>query len=175
MKIELLETGIDVSGLQRALNAHPQYWDQYTSRTEDPTSPHHGCSDIWLRFAGKFGVRVLGEHESVWYPSAHVLNVIPTVEAIFERHAGRVLGGVLMTRIPAGGQVRPHFDDGWHAREYEKFALQVHAAPGQKFCFDEEELETHTGDLFWFDNAFTHWVTNPTPHDRVTMICCIKR
>ena len=66
-------------------------------------------------------------------------------------------------------------DHGWHAKYYEKFALQIEASPGQEFCFEDARLETKPGDLFWFDNSYTHWVTNPTKYDRVTMIICIKR
>jgi hypothetical protein len=175
MKIELLERGIEVEGLQKSLHAHPDLWNEYTARTEDPDSPHHGLDDIWLRFAPERGERVAAEHESVWYPSAHALGAIPLVEQLFERYRGRILGGVLITRIPAHHSCKPHIDNGWHARAYEKFAVQVHAAAGQRFCFDDESLETEPGDLFWFDNQYRHWVVNPTPHDRVTMIVCMKR
>jgi hypothetical protein len=176
MKIELLERGLEVAPLQAALAAHPKLWNEHTSRTADPTSPHHGCDDIWVRFAGQPGESGAQQHESIWYPSADQLGVVPMVEALYMRCSGKRLGGVLITRIPAGRQVQPHIDHGWHARAYEKFAVQVHAAPGQRFCFDDgEELETVPGDVFWFDNAYTHWVLNPTAHDRVTMICCIKR
>lgn len=176
MKIELLERGIDVMGLQVALREHPQFWNENTARTADPSSPHHGLDDIWVRFADSGG-RNIGdeEHESIWYPSAHALGVIPIADEVMRRHRGHILGGVLITRIPAGRNCRPHIDTGWHARTYEKFALQIEAAPGQRFCFDGEELETEPGDLFWFDNSHRHWVENPTTQPRVTMIICIKR
>jgi hypothetical protein len=175
MKIELLERGIDVGGLQSALAAHPDLWNQHQARTADPASPHHGLDDIWLRFAPQARLTD-GPPQSQWYPSAYALRAaIPAVEAIFERYGGQALGGVLMTRIPAGRSCRPHIDQGWHARAYEKFALQIHAAPGQRFCFEGETLETAPGDLFWFDNQYLHWVENPTAQDRVTMIICLKR
>lgn len=175
MKIELLERGIEVAPLQASLASHPQLWNEYTARTEDPGSPHHGLDDIWLRFAPERGERVAVAHDSMWYPSADLLGVVPLVEQLFERYCGQILGGVLITRIPAHRFCKPHVDHGWHARAYEKFAVQVHAAAGQRFCFDDESLETEPGDLFWFDNQYRHWVVNPTPHDRVTMIVCMKR
>ena len=85
------------------------------------------------------------------------------------------MGGVLITKIPAGKECKPHTDPGWHARYYEKVAIQIQSAPGQAFCFEGESLETRPGDVFWFDNAFTHWVTNPTPYDRITLIACIQK
>jgi quercetin dioxygenase-like cupin family protein len=88
---------------------------------------------------------------------------------------GVEIGGVLITRIPPGKSVRPHTDPGWHARRYEKYGVQITSAPGQLFCFEGEELETQPGDVFWFDNAHTHWVTNPTHYERITMIVCIRK
>jgi uncharacterized cupin superfamily protein len=87
---------------------------------------------------------------------------------------GERLGGVLITQIPPGHSCKPHADDGWHARHFEKFAIQIESGPGQYFCFEGERLETKPGDLFTFDNAHTHWVTNDTPHNRITLIACIR-
>jgi Aspartyl/Asparaginyl beta-hydroxylase len=176
MKIELLERGLDVTAVQTALRQHPDLWNEHTARTESPDSPHHGLDDIWVRFADSGGRNVGGqEHDSIWYESAYLLGVIPIVDDLMRRYRGEKLGGVLITRIPPGRNCRPHVDTGWHARTYEKFAIQIEAAPGQKFCFEGEQLETEPGDLFWFDNSFTHWVLNPTDRERVTMIVCIKR
>lgn len=174
MKIRLLERGLRVGVIHWALREHPEFWNEHTGRTADPASPHRELDDIWLRYANG-GQLHNGAHESVWYSSARVLRVIPTVKSICERYKATSLGGVLMTRIPAGCQCYPHLDDGWHARAYEKFALQIDSAPGQRFCFEGEELETRPGDLFWFDNQYTHWVVNPTAYERVTMIVCLKR
>lgn len=165
--------GANVAPLLWAIQAHPDLWDRHTMRTEDPASPHHGLSDIWVRWAppGEDGSQ---PHESVWYPCADVLPVREIVYPLLALVLGDRLGGVLITKIPAGKQCRPHKDPGWHARHYEKFAVQVQSAPGQRFCFDNETLETRPGDVFWFDNSHTHWVENPTPYDRITMICCIQ-
>ena len=88
---------------------------------------------------------------------------------------GTRLGGVLITKIAAGKECKPHQDNGWHARYYEKFAIQIASAPGQRFCFEGESLETKPGDIFKFDNSHVHWVTNPTPYDRITLIACLQR
>lgn len=149
-------------------------WDQNQARTDDPSSPHYGCSDIWARYAPP-GADGSKPHPSVWYPCAEQLPVRELVDQVLEQVQGRELGGVLLTRIPPFGQVRPHHDPGWHARYYEKFAVSIAAAPGQRFCFEDTQLETSPGDLFWFDNAYLHWVENSTPHERITLIACIRR
>lgn len=174
-KIKLLSSGIDVSAISWALREHPELWNEHTNRTAPESSPHHGLDDIWARY-GKPSCAETGEqHIAEWYASADLLNIKPLVDAVFRHFDGNELGGVLITRIPAGKSCKPHTDPGWHARYYEKFAVQIESAPLQKFCFEGEELETKPGDLFWFDNEFLHWVENPTPYERVTMIICIKR
>jgi hypothetical protein len=172
MKIKKISEGVNVLPLLWALQSHPELWDQNQARTESPESPHHGLSDIWARYAED--PAVVGPHESIWYPRADLLPLRELVYPLMSFVRGDQLGGVLITKIPAGCECKPHTDPGWHARYYEKFAIQVQSAPGQMFCFEDEALETKPGDVFWFDNSHTHWVTNPTPHDRITMIVCIK-
>jgi quercetin dioxygenase-like cupin family protein len=175
MKIELLKSGFNVSNILWALQSHPELWNQNKSRTDDPTSPHHGLDDIWARF-GDPERAVDGEpHDSHWYPPAEILGIKNLCHDLMHMVSGVELGGVLITRIPAGAECKPHTDPGWHAKRYEKFALQIASAPGQLFCFEGESLETKPGDLFWFDNQYLHWVKNDTLFDRITMIVCIRR
>lgn len=171
--ITKLAEGLNIGPMLWALQANPQLWDQHRTRTEDPASPHHGLSDIWARYCQE-GDDPTGPHESAWYPAADLLPIRELVYPLMAFVHGDRLGGVLITRIPAGAECKPHKDPGWHARYYEKFAVQVQSAPGQAFCFDNERLETKPGDLYWFDNSATHWVENPTPFDRITVIACIR-
>jgi quercetin dioxygenase-like cupin family protein len=154
---------------------HPELWNEHNARTKDESSPHYELDDIWTRFGDTEYAENGQPHNSKWYPSADILGIKALVYDLFRAVEGVELGGVLITRIPAGKECKPHTDPGWHARRYQKFAVQITSAPGQKFCFDEEELETKPGDIFWFDNQYTHWVVNPTPYDRITMIVCIRR
>ena len=165
--------GVNVAPLLWALQEHPDLRNRNPARTENPDSPHFGLSDIWCRFAAP-NVDGSQAHESVWYPEADVLPVKDLALALMSMVQGEQLGGVLITKIPAGAMCRPHKDPGWHARFYDKFAVQVQAAPGQEFHFEDQSLVTKPGDLFWFDNSHTHWVTNDSAVDRITLICCIR-
>jgi quercetin dioxygenase-like cupin family protein len=174
-KIRLLSQGIDVSRIYWALLKNPNLWNKNTSRTESPSSPHHGLDDIWARF-GDNERAVDGEaHDAYWYKDADTLGIKSICHDVMRLVNGVELGGVLITRIPPGATCKPHKDLGWHALRYEKYALQITSAPGQLFQFDGESLETKPGDLFWFNNQNLHWVTNPTPYERVTMIICIRK
>ena len=173
-KIKLLNRGINVSAIYWALQENPQLWNQHTSRTEHPDSPHHGLDDIWVRFGGEKDATNNTAHMPNWYEAADVLGLKPFLRELMHSVGGDVMGGVLITRIPPGATCKPHTDNGWHALEYQKYAVQITSAPGQKFCFEGEELETRPGDVFWFNNQHLHWVDNPTNYERITLIACIK-
>ncbi len=172
--IKLLTEGVDVSAMQQALAAHPELWNQNTGRTESTDSPHHGLDDIWVRYADPATMHEDGSHDSVWYPCADILPVRDLVFPLMSAVRGERLGGVLITRIKPGQICKPHTDPGWHARYYSKLAVQIEAAPEQCFHFENASLVTKPGDVFAFDNSFTHWVTNDSQSDRITMIVCIR-
>jgi hypothetical protein len=171
----------DTTALMDQLNAHPEVWNTIKHRTANHASPHREVSDIWVRYnpiknysgdMGKFN----SEHVSEWYP---VVDQLPQAMAlslaIGIEFFAQSIGAVLITKIPAGKTCYPHIDQGWHARHYEKLALQVKGNHEQSFHVQDEVLRTEDGDLFAFDNSHTHWVLNPSDEDRITMIVCIRR
>jgi len=170
----------DVSAALEQLADNPDAWNQHTMRTEAYGTPHGGVSDIWVRYndwANFNGDQEAfnGPHQSVWYPVAWKLpavrNLVFDVMRVVE---GEHLGGVLITKIPPGGRVEPHIDQGWHAGYYAKFAVQLMGNEKQAFCFDDATLSAMPGDLYAFDNSRRHWVTNDSDSDRMTLIICIK-
>lgn len=178
--IEPICGGFDVAPLREQLTAHPDVWNRHTLRTQG-FSPHRDVSDIWVRYDAWERVAAgrsdpYAEHGSVWYPCIREIPAAWSLaRKVFRRVHGKRLGGVLITRIPPGGEVKPHKDTGWHAGFYEKFAVQVASNEGQAFCFESDELRPMPGDLYTFQNHVLHWVTNPTPEERITMIVCVKR
>lgn len=169
--IRLVAEGYDVAALADALKDE-SLWNGNTARTENPASPHHGCDDIWARYAVDY--RSQGPFVSEWYPIADLIPIKPLVDALCEHVGAYELGGVLITRIPPRHAVRPHKDHGWHAETYQKFGISVAANKEQAFCFQDDELVTKPGDVFWFDNSYIHWVTNPSETPRITVIVCVK-
>ena len=138
----------DLSGIYWHLQANPHLWNSRCDRTRDEGSPHHGCDDIWVRFVPPDKVKSGLPHDCQWY--VDIPGVRELCADIMHGVRGTELGGVLITRIPAGGQVKPHTDPGWHARRYEKYAVQLASAPGQRFCFENNEhIETQPGDVYW--------------------------
>lgn len=175
-RIELVASGFETGPLVRRLQSDATLWDRHILRKG--VYAHAAMSDIWVRYndiknsGGDFN----GPHESVWYPVYdEVSEFKPLIDDVYELVMGTRLGGVLVTKIPPGGSILPHRDSGWHAAYYEKFALQLIGHPDQSFQFEGEKLSPLSGDLYTFNNSYTHWVTNDSPVDRITMIICIKR
>lgn len=161
--------------------AHPEAWDTVPMRREHPQSPHRETSDCWLRYnplRNYHGdVREFNaEHDAEWYPEAAILTECRSLaERVCADFEVDKLGFVLLTRIPAGKQVYPHIDQGWHAHYYEKFCISIRANAEQAFHFADCSLTSRSGDLFTFDNSFPHWVTNKSADERLSLIVCIHR
>ena len=170
---------LSVDAVVNALEEHPA-WDRHTTRQEQYA--HAQMSDVWVRFNAWENYR--GDlatfndlHESVWYP---VANEIPALrllinDLLYYTGADRELGGVLITKIPPGGSISPHVDQGWHAEYYEdKYAIQLKGNEEQSFNFEGVQLSTQPGQVIWFDNSQLHWVDNESDEDRITMIVCTR-
>jgi len=178
MNIRLLHEDFDIAPLAAQLAAHPEVWNQYRWRTESAKSPHREASDIWVRYNAleNFGPHFNDAHDSVWYPVIEKLPAaVNLAHEVMERLDADYLGGILITKIPAGKQVYPHSDQGWHALHYQKIAVQIAGNDKQAFCFEDGRVSAKPGQSYWFNNQATHWVTNRSAEDRMTFICCIRR
>lgn len=161
--------GLDVSGILSALDRNPHLWDENPQRRAYEGSPHKEMVDIWVRF-GKGQVQ--GDHDSEWYDSEVAEAVKPIAFKIMSLVDGERLGGILITKLPAGGKILPHIDSGWHAGYYEKFYVAL--KPNGVFGFECGDIESKQGDCYMFKNDVLHWVTNDTDEERISMIVCIK-
>lgn len=175
---------VPVARLNEELAAHKDLWNLYNLRTCAVDSPHREVDDLWIRYRRQSEFDpdnpqdFSNEHESVWYDAYYQLPAIEWIIAQVQAHLGDFeLGGVLLTRIPPGGQVYPHSDAGkWHPEYYtDKVLILVKSAPGQKFCYEGEEHEGEAGEVFIFDNRPVHWVTNDSDTDRISLILAIRR
>ena len=171
---------IDIVPALLQLKRNPQFWNLYTNRTENYTSPHSGISDIWIRyrdykdFNGNWA-DFNEEHDPIWYEASDAMPAFKDIAfQIMSNVRGERLGGILITRIPPGAGVAPHIDASWHAAYYDKYAVQLESHPDQAFCFDEGEYSASPGEVYWFNNQVTHWVRNDSPIDRITLIVCIR-
>lgn len=172
---------VPIARLLTQLKSHPEFWNQYRERLEAYETPHADVSDIWLRyrdrseFTGSWADFANEAHECVWYPAADALSAVRDIAfELMTWVRGERLGGILITRIPPGGEVKPHIDGGYNARTYDKFAVVLEAAPGQAMYYDNETMAGVPGQVFWFRNDIRHWVKNESDVERITLIICIQ-
>ena len=175
----------DVAPIVNALERNPDLWNSIGDRRrEEINSPHREAPDIWVRYNSydRIADRVHfnDEHIPVWYPAWDKLPELkPIVFDLMQRVQGEILGGILITKVPAGKKVYPHVDTGWHVDYYDKFYIQLAGAEGCDFCVAGEDgvverFTPKTGQVYLFDNRNPHWVDNDSAVDRMTLIVCIR-
>lgn len=177
-----IATRIDVSGVLSDLEQNADLWNANTARTS-PESPHYGVPDIWVRYRAPEELTTpeafREPHFAMFYPAWKRLQALePIVFGIMKRARPRAvgLGGILITKIPAGGSVKPHHDrGGWHAEFYNtKIYVGIKSNPHCVNYCEGEQIVINEGDAVTFDNLLTHSVENRGDTDRITLIICLR-
>lgn len=174
--------GIDVSALRQQILTQPGLWNARTERTGFTGSPFAGTSDQWLRYRAPpelIDAKSYKEpHFASNYPSWYALTAAHDIVFDLMRAVRAVhLGGVLLTKIPPGGQILPHDDRGsWHAETMDCKVYVPIVANDRciNFCGDEQTV-IEVGEAVEFNNLITHSVENNGTTDRITLIVCMKR
>ena len=166
----------DVADLAAQVDAHPELWDQHPMRTEWKEGPFTETSDIWLRFAGD-PEEFAGPHFPVFYPAWGLMPALHPI--VFHLMAGlraTTLGGVMVTRIPAGAKIPSHTDAGsWHAEFYPlKAYVVIRSNPQVVNRYEDEEYHMAAGEAWLFNNLVTHSVENHGDTDRIAAIVCMR-
>jgi len=178
---ETVTHGIDISELHAQLEAQPELWNEHLGRA-NPDSPHFGVSDIWVRYRAARDLtkpqHFAEPHWAEYYPIWDKLPALkPIVFDLMHKLEATYLGGILVTKIPPGGRVKPHHDRGsWHAETMDtKVYVGVQSNSGcVNFCGDES-LVINAGDAVVFNNQIVHSVENNGTTDRITAIICMRR
>ncbi len=173
-----LDISFDVSGLKSFLESCDM-WGEFPQRCLGD-SPHRHVEDIWVRYkdpaehieSGDWS-GMADEHEAVWLKDIAEIKDISS--RLMEFLGGSELGGVLLTKLPAGKQVYPHTDKGWHAEHYDKYYVPIKNESGAKFCFDYGDIDPTEGEVYAFRNDVNHWVDNDSESDRIAMVICIRQ
>ena len=114
--INKLGISFDVNTLKLLLEGC-DYFGEYNQRAIKG-SPHTEMTDIWARYknpkecieSGDFSSFGL-EHKSEWLKD--IKEVKDISYALMGFLDGKQLGGVLITKLPPGGKIKPHTDSGY--------------------------------------------------------------
>ena len=158
------------------LGRQPELWNAHRGRLDQPGSPHAGVDDIWIRWRPGEAIDNGAPHTLEFLEPWYRLPALrPIVFTIMARTQAVQLGGVLITRIPAGGRVLPHVDRGWHPEWFNQKAYCV--LQGNPQCLNHCEHETvamEPGSVWSFRNTLVHSVVNDGADDRVSLIVCMR-
>src|SRR5215472_10527636 len=140
-----IASGIDPLPLLHQLQTQPELWNANRLRTERQGSPHAQADDILLRFNSydpgndDFHDTVFNSLDCVNYPAAAQLShAIPIIFGLMARVHGERLGRVVITRLPPGGAITAHADEGAPAAYYERYQLSLQAQDGVVFYAGDE-------------------------------------
>lgn len=175
-----IASGLNVAPVLAQLEANPGLWNAHPGRT-DHGSPHYGISDMWVRYRAlheltepcKFGE----PHFAEFYPAWGLLSGLhPIVFKLMASCWATYLGGILITRIPPGGVVKPHDDRGsWHAETMNyKVYVPLQANESCVNTCGDDVATMRAGEAWTFNNLVTHSVRNDGDTDRITLIVCMK-
>lgn len=176
-----IASGIDVNGVALALARQPELWNVHGERREFDGTSHACTSDIWIRYNDPANMvngydAYTSEHDSVWHPAyAKLPQLRPIIFGLMAQVEAVRLGGVLITKIPPGGRVLPHVDQGWHPEYYNtKIYVPILSNPQCVNRVEDEHVAMAPGDAWYFNNTVEHEVMNDGDSERVTLIICLR-
>lgn len=172
---------VDISLLLEQLEANPQLWNTNPERKIALGSPHVEMSDIWLRFRDKCELLepkdYFESHLPVWYAAIEQLSEVKKLALdMMSFFRAEILGGILITKIPPDGFIKPHDDrGGWHAEYYNtKIYIPIKSNAECINICEEDSVNMRAGEVWQFDNLKTHSVRNFGKTERITLIITMR-
>lgn len=165
-------SGIDVQPLLDQLAAHPELWNSGTHMTAGRKLGYL-TDEIELRF-NRSSLPGLNDWNCPAFRilDAAVLIVFDVMRAIPGEH----LLKVIISRLAPGNVIDWH-EDVWpyqSPRYYQRYQIPLQADDGVLFHCGEETVQMVPGEVWWFNNALCHRVTNDSGRDRISMYCDIR-
>jgi hypothetical protein len=174
-----LAQGINMTPLMVQIQRQPELWKADTYLRDYPQGPFEDVETIFLRFppcsVSELERSTRDQHECVWMDGAlHLPSARGLIFSLMGTVEGERLGRVMLNKIRPGGRIFPHADTPVHANYWDRFHYVVKSQPGVVFRCGEEQAQMTTGDVWWFQNAIEHAVTNNSADDRIHLIIDIR-
>lgn len=168
----MLMSNVMVMQVMDQLARHPEWWNADKVRTTFEGTPHAEVDDILLRFGSPDG----DDLEAVDLP---VFQMMPKAKDmaldIMRFVGGERLGRIVITKLQPGKKILPHADTlGKYAKYYTRYHLVLQGLPGSMFMCGNEAVGMKTGEVWWFDAAAEHAVSNNSKDDRIHMLIDIR-
>lgn len=178
MNFKMVAQGIDVRPLLASLAEHAHLWSLDTRRQNFPGSPHHETQAIHIRQQTTPSVdAVFNEIETQDAPAGILLieSLFPLVRRILDAIGQNGdIGRVMITRLPPGGVITKHMDEGRYADHYDRFHLCLQADEDARFMCGGQLAGMMPGELWWFNHKQPHQVWNDGKVNRIHLIIDVE-
>lgn len=170
----------EVDAANVELESNSDLWGYLPLRTSFEGSAHSEVVDIPLRGPELKMSKTLdmlqGEILCINYPAMarfpHIYHLCLNLMSFVK---GEMLGRVVITKLPPGGKIDPHIDEGEAADLYDRYHVVLNADEGNTFVVDGEEQVMLEGEIWWINNHDIHHVENRGEVDRIHIIVDIMR
>ena len=174
-----LASNINVAPLALDLHQASHLWDQNSTRRTFEGTPHAAMTDIWVRFRPAEELHSIAdhrtEHRNVYWPAWRSLPSLRPLVGMLKAMTDCVeLGSILITRLPPGGTILPHTDQGAWAPEFYNCKVHLTVSGQSLSTCDGETVRMLPGEAWTFDNLLVHSVENPGDVDRVVVIVSMR-
>lgn len=181
--------GVNVIPLLNALYRKPELWLADDFLRKFPQGPFGETDTVYLRFQDKVKVKTDKQlalytqnklaghdlHECPWRPEVNELpEARAHIMALATSMGATRLGRCMINRLVPGGRVFPHADSKWHAEYWDRYHIVLQSEPGNVFRCGDEQLWMRPGEVWWFENAIEHEVTNNSASDRIHLIVDLR-
>lgn len=176
---ELILDQVDFNILNEEVEASKHLFGILPIRTNYEGSAHREVEDILLRGPLIKETSTLLELQNATecfnytfmesFPNLYI-SVIDLMRFV----VGEQLGRVIVTKLPAGGKIYSHKDEGDAAEKYDRFHIVLKGEPGDTMIVEGQEQKMRTGQVWWFDNTKEHSVENRSDQDRIHIIVDIS-
>lgn len=155
----------------------PELWTQETWRQEAEGSAHGDTEAIFLRMCrprtawAVFNDLHAFQTENAEASSNDICDVLNGIDRNFP--ISNELGRIMLVKLHAGGQIKPHIDQGKYADYYDRMHYVVSGECD--FTCGDETVHMRPGEAWWFNHRLMHSVVNNGAEDRVHLIIDYRR
>jgi len=164
-----LYASVDIAPFLQELARNDHRWTENQQRQNIPAQRETQTIALRARVPEP-GVRMQDTHGTAWGPQAeHFPRTCEFLEEFARKHHGE-LARAMLVRLPPGGKVHRHIDEGEYFRLRDRHHLVIDSAAGSVFSCGDERVRMRNGELWWFDNKTPHHAINDGTSWRVHLI-----
>lgn len=159
-----------ITNVEKAANwiftAPKTYWKEYTFR-QRKYSVHSNTESIFILYTENN----IHEYKNDFFEKNQAF-----VNELNNKVSSKVKSNIKLTRLLAvklmpNSYIKMHKDSGYHLENNWRCHVPIQTNNSIKFKVDTEELHFKEGHGYIINNQKLHGVDNPSPHERIHLIC----